>query len=225
MELLREINLISICVRVVLTLLIGALLGIERERKNRPAGFRTHMLVCLGAALVMMTNQYVYQTFQTADPVRMGAQVVSGIGFLGAGTIIITGKHQIKGITTAAGLWAAACCGLAIGIGFYEGAVICGLFIFWVMSMLNRLEEKIRKKAEVLDLYVEFTGKKPFSNFLIFSRANGLDVMDLQINKNKYAKDMVMSVVMTVKSQKKRDKNEVLELIEGFEGILYIEAM
>ena len=87
------------------------------------------------------------------------------------------------------------------------------------------LEEKIRKKAEVLDLYVEFTGKKPFSNFLIFSRANGLDVMDLQINKNKYAKDMVMSVVMTVKSQKKRDKNEVLELIEGFEGILYIEAM
>jgi len=225
MELLREINLISICVRVVLTLLIGALLGIERERKNRPAGFRTHMLVCLGAALVMMTNQYVYQTFQTSDPVRMGAQVVSGIGFLGAGTIIITGKHQIKGITTAAGLWAAACCGLAIGIGFYEGAVICGLFIFWVMSMLNRLEEKIRKKAEVLDLYVEFTGKKPFSNFLIFSRANGLDVMDLQINKNKYAKDMVMSVVMTVKSQKKRDKNEVLELIEGFEGILYIEAM
>ena len=72
---------------------------------------------------------------------------------------------------------------------------------------------------------MEFTGKKPFSNFLIFSRANGLDVMDLQINKNKYAKDMVMSVVMTVKSQKKRDKNEVLELIEGFEGILYIEAM
>jgi len=225
MELLREINLISICVRVVLTLLIGALLGIERERKNRPAGFRTHMLVCLGAALVMMTNQYVYQTFQTSDPVRMGAQVVSGIGFLGAGTIIITGKHQIKGITTAAGLWAAACCGLAIGIGFYEGAVIGGLFIFWVMSTLNRLEEKIKKKAEVLDLYVEFTGKKPFSNFLIFSRANGLDVMDLQINKNKYAKDMVMSVVMTVKSQKKRDKNEVLELIEGFEGILYIEAM
>ncbi|MBE5867256.1 MAG: MgtC/SapB family protein [Lachnospiraceae bacterium] len=225
MELLREINLISICVRVVLTLLIGAVLGIERERKNRPAGFRTHMLVCLGAALVMMTNQYVYQTFQTSDPVRMGAQVVSGIGFLGAGTIIITGKHQIKGITTAAGLWAAACCGLAIGIGFYEGAVIGGLFIFWVMSTLNRLEEKIKKKAEVLDLYVEFTGKKPFSNFLIFSRANGLDVMDLQINKNKYAKDMVMSVVMTVKSQKKRDKNEVLELIEGFEGILYIEAM
>lgn len=225
MELLREINFISICVRVVLTLLIGAVLGIERERKNRPAGFRTHMLVCLGSALVMMTNQYVYQTFQTSDPVRMGAQVVSGIGFLGAGTIIITGKHQIKGITTAAGLWTAACCGLAIGIGFYEGAVICGLFIFWVMSTLNRVEEKIRKKAEVLDLYVEFTGKKPFSNFLIFSRANGLDVMDLQINKNKYAKDLVMSVVMTVRSQKKRDKNEVLELIEDFEGVLYIEAM
>lgn len=225
MELLRELNMLSVCARVLLTLLIGAVLGIERERKNRPAGFRTHMLVCLGAALVMMTNQYAYQTFHTSDPVRMGAQVVSGIGFLGAGTILITGKHQIKGITTAAGLWAAACCGLAIGIGFYEGAIICGVFIFLVMSTMNKLEERIRKKSDVLDVYVEFVGKKPFSKFLVFARTNRLEVMDLQINKNKYAKDMVMSVIMTVKSQVNREKSEILELIEDFEGVLYIEAM
>ena len=102
---LREINLASVCLRIVLSLIIGGILGLERGRKNRPAGFRTYILVCLGSTLVMMTNQYVYQVFGTSDPTRMGAQVVSGISFLGAGTIIVTGRQQIKGITTAAGMW------------------------------------------------------------------------------------------------------------------------
>lgn len=129
-ELLQGINLVSVPVRIALSLLVGGLLGIERGRKNRPAGFRTYMLVCLGSTLVMMTNQYVYQTFSTSDPVRLGAQVISGIGFLGAGTIIVTGRNQIKGITTAAGMWTAAACGLAIGIGFYYGAILGGATIF-----------------------------------------------------------------------------------------------
>lgn len=225
MEMLRELNLLSICVRVLLTLLIGGLLGMERGRKNRPAGFRTHMLVCLGAALVMMTNQYVYQTFHTSDPVRMGAQVVSGIGFLGAGTIIVTGKQQIKGITTAAGLWAAACCGLAIGIGFYEGAIIGGILILVVVAPMNNLDDKIRSHSNVMELYIEFAGKKPFSTFLMYARENHLEIMDLQINKNKLAKDMGMSVILTVKSQVKREHSEILEMIEGVEGVQYIEEM
>lgn len=128
---LREINLASVCLRIVLSLIIGGILGLERGRKNRPAGFRTYILVCLGSTLVMMTNQYVYQVFGTSDPTRMGAQVVSGIGFLGAGTIIVTGRQQIKGITTAAGMWTSACCGLAIGIGFYEGAIAGGIIVFF----------------------------------------------------------------------------------------------
>jgi len=89
-------------------MLLGGILGIERGRKYRPAGFRTYMLVCLGTTIVMLTNQYVYERYGGGDPVRMGAQVISGIGFLGAGTIIVTGHNQVKGLTTAAGLWAAA---------------------------------------------------------------------------------------------------------------------
>lgn len=85
----------------------------------------------------MMTNQYIYQCFGVSDPARMGAQVISGIGFLGAGTIMVTGRHQIKGITTAAGLWTSACCGLAIGIGFYEAAVVGGIVIFLIMEFLE----------------------------------------------------------------------------------------
>jgi len=138
MEYLRELNLLSIIVRIVLAILIGGVLGLERERKNRPAGFRTYILVCLGAALVMMTNQYVYYNYATGDPVRMGAQVISGIGFLGAGTIIRNGS-SVKGLTTAASIWVVACIGLATGMGFYFGATIATVIIFLCLAHIKKL--------------------------------------------------------------------------------------
>ena len=115
---LREVTLLAVIIRIASAALFGGLLGLEREIKNRAAGLRTYMLVCVGACLVMVTNQYIFETFGASDPVRMGAQVVSGIGFLGAGTIIVTRRNQIKGLTTAAGLWSAAGVGLALGVGF-----------------------------------------------------------------------------------------------------------
>ncbi|NLN47211.1 MAG: MgtC/SapB family protein, partial [Clostridiaceae bacterium] len=137
---LRELNTLSIVVRMLFAILAGGVIGMERERKRRPAGFRTHMLVCLGSALVMMINQYIFYTFtQSSDPARLGAQVISGIGFLGAGTILITSRQQVRGLTTAAGLWASACMGLAIGIGFYEGALIACVCIFLTITLLDRL--------------------------------------------------------------------------------------
>ena len=109
--------LLEATIKMALALICGGVLGIERGRKKRPAGFRTYMLVCLGATLVMMTNEHICHAYGTGDMARMGAQVVNGIGFLGAGTIITTGHNRVKGLTTAAGLWAAACIGLAIGSG------------------------------------------------------------------------------------------------------------
>lgn len=126
---LHEPNIVTIVIRVLLALIIGGIIGLERESKKQAAGFRTYMLVCLGATLVMMTNQYICNVFEAGDPSRLGAQVISGIGFLGAGTIIVTRKSQVRGLTTAAGLWSAACIGLAIGIGFYEGAIVVGAAI------------------------------------------------------------------------------------------------
>ena len=114
---IREVTYGAIAVRIAVAVVLGGIIGLERGLKNRPAGLRTYMLVCVGACLIMVTNQYIYQVFGTGDPVRMGAQVVSGIGFLGAGTIVVTKRNQIKGLTTAAGLWAAAAVGLSVGIG------------------------------------------------------------------------------------------------------------
>ena len=124
-DFLREFSFLSILLRLLLAMLFGGVIGLERGRKRRAAGFRTYMLVCLGAALTMLLSQYLHRMLNTVwsgaaltiDVSRISAQVINGIGFLGAGTIIVTGRQQVKGLTTAAGLWASACMGIAIGAG------------------------------------------------------------------------------------------------------------
>ena len=142
---LRELNWASIVLRLTLAILCGGIIGIERGRKGRTAGFRTHVLVCIGATLTVLTNQYMMQYFGGGDPARLGAQVINGIGFLGAGTIIVTGRHKVKGLTTAAGLWASACLGVAIGAGFYEGALAGFAAIFLSIKVLPFVASAFRR--------------------------------------------------------------------------------
>ena len=139
---LTEYNTVSVLVRLALAVICGGLVGLERGRKRRPAGFRTHMLVCLGAAMTMLISQHLWLRGYTTDLSRLGAQVVSGIGFLGAGTILVTGRHQVKGLTTAAGLWASACIGLAIGAGCYLVALLSFAAVMVTITVLARLEQK-----------------------------------------------------------------------------------
>ncbi len=221
MEMLREINLLSIVLRLLIAILVGGILGLERERKNRPAGFRTYMLVCVGSALVMMTNQYVFQMYDVSDPVRMGAQVISGIGFLGAGTIIVTGRNKIKGITTAAGLWTAACCGLAIGIGFYEGALIGGAAIFLIVAAMQGFDRRIRRHARYLDLYLEFEQNYLLSEFMTFAKAANIELYDIHLEHSERA----VTVILTVCSRVKRPHNEVVQLISSAPGLQFIEEI
>ena len=122
---LRGASLAALVIKLVLAVILGGSIGLERGRKRRPAGFRTHILVCMGATLAMCISRYCVETLGiTVDVSRLGAQVINGIGFLGAGTIIVTRRQEVKGLTTAAGLWACACMGLAVGAGFFECAII-----------------------------------------------------------------------------------------------------
>ena len=163
---LRELNWASIVLRLTLAILCGGIIGIERGRKGRTAGFRTHVLVCIGATLTVLTNQYMMQYFGGGDPARLGAQVINGIGFLGAGTIIVTAHNRIKGLTTAAGLWASACVGLAVGIGLYEVALVSGASIFLVLTLLHRSELGLRRRSNVVEFYVELDPHVPLGSFL-----------------------------------------------------------
>lgn len=228
---LREFNLTSVVVRIILSIFIGGILGIERGRKHRPAGLRTYILVCLGATLVMMTNQYVYETYNVSDPVRLGAQVISGIGFLGAGTIVMTGRNRITGMTTAAGLWTAACSGLAIGIGFYEGAIIGGLAIVFTVSGLQGLDNWVKKKSKYLDVYIEYNGGKgAFCEFLQYAREHNFDVGDIQVSHQEVihtekGKQKTTSYILTVSSKVKRTHPEMLDILANEKGIQFIEEL
>ncbi|WHH57307.1 MgtC/SapB family protein [Petroclostridium sp. X23] len=147
----------TVIMRLLLAVVLSGLIGIEREDKNRPAGFRTHILVCVGSALVMITSEFIFYKYRgitNMDPGRMGSQVVSGIGFLGAGTIIRQGLN-VKGLTTAASLWAIACVGLAAGIGFYEGAIAGAIIIYLTLIFLSRFGKMLQSKASQLNLIVE----------------------------------------------------------------------
>jgi len=146
------INYSSI-IKIVLAAVIGGTIGIERERANRPAGFRTHILVCLAAAIIMDINLILTVDFPMTDPTRLGAQVISGIGFLGAGTIIKEGP-SVKGLTTAASLWSVACLGLVIGSGNYLIAIASTFVIFFTLKSFNRLEAHFMKEKRSVNLSI-----------------------------------------------------------------------
>lgn len=136
---------LSMFLRLVAACILGGIIGFEREHVHRPAGLRTHILVCVGSALVMVTSEFIYYRYSSqvnVDPARLGAQVISGIGFLGAGTIIKEGI-SVKGLTTAASLWAVSCIGIAVGIGFYSGAFIATVIIFLILVVIKKTQSTI----------------------------------------------------------------------------------
>lgn len=220
---IREVTYLAVALRIVVAILIGGLLGLERGMKNRPAGLRTYMLVCVGACLIMLTNQYIFQVFGTGDPVRMGAQVVSGIGFLGAGTIVVTRRNQIKGLTTAAGLWTAAGVGLALGVGFYEAALMGGLAMFFVITVLQRMDNNMHRRSRQMEVYIELSNEITLGDFLRSVRDKELDVYNVQREQESDSGNR--AYIATVKAKKRSNHLEVLELVQSAPGVAYLEEL
>jgi putative Mg2+ transporter-C (MgtC) family protein len=172
-QILNGLNIYSITFRLILAVLLGGMIGIDREDQFRPAGLRTHILVCLGTTIAMLTGEFIYKTYgNVGDPSRIGAQILSGIGFLGAGTIIVSGKH-VKGLTTAAGLWATACMGLAIGIGFYSLAILGGAFILFTLIILRYITSYLRRRSRSVQIYVELDSTAHVSDLLRYIKTSG----------------------------------------------------
>jgi putative Mg2+ transporter-C (MgtC) family protein len=164
MDLLHEVNVWSAGFRVLLALLLGGLIGLERGRHGRAAGLRTHILVCVGAAVAALVGLYSCQVLSLGgDAMRIGAQVISGIGFLGVGTILVRNRDKVTGLTTAAGLWATACIGLAVGVGFYSVALFAFLAVSLTMSLLIYLERAIKCKEIEYSCYIEITDAEDFN--------------------------------------------------------------
>ena len=222
---LRELTYMAVGVRILAALVVGGILGLERGMKNRPAGLRTYMLVCVGSCLIMMTNQFIFQATGTGDPTRMSAQVISGIGFLGAGTIVVTQHNQIKGLTTAAGLWACAAAGLALGIGFYEAALAGSVAIFVILTLLQRWDDRMHRKGRVFDIYFEVMEGYPLGELIRAVRDMGLEIFDIRMESDAVLSEGYSAFIATVKSKRRTEHTGILKEIRNLKGVHYLEEI
>lgn len=222
---MRELTLSAIVLRILTAVVLGGIIGRERGMKNRPAGLRTYMLVCIGACTVMMINQYTCQVYGTGDILRLGAQVISGIGFLGAGTIIVTSHNQIKGLTTAAGLWASACIGLSVGIGLYEAAFAAGLAVYMVLRVLHNWDFQLRSKTGVVDLYVELEEEATLGGFIRSVRSQGLELKNIQREEESFLGKSLTCFIVTIEGNRKMKADQIFSLVSGLDGVDYAEIL
>lgn len=220
---LYDINLVSVSLRIFLAFIFSGIIGLERGANRHPAGFRTYILVCIGATLAMMTNQFMLQTFGTGDPARLGAQVITGVGFLGVGTIIITGKNKIRGLTTAAGLWSAACLGLALGIGFYSGAVIAAIVIFISLALLPKLENYFYRRSRVMDIYIEVDNVENFRKIKQSIRTLDPSFYEVHISQSPPVSPAGIPFNISIRLPKDITHREAIETLEKMDGVLLVE--
>ena len=164
---MREFNVVTVLARIFLACLAGGILGAERGKHGRVAGMRTHILVCVGAALTILIGLFVVEKLGVGqDATRIAAQTISGIGFLGVGTIMVRGKSQVVGLTTAAGLWAASAIGLSFGAGFYEGGLLGTLVAILVNMLLPKIEYRYKLSRVSYVFYVEIASVYDVQTFV-----------------------------------------------------------
>lgn len=223
---LRETALLSVAVRMLLAVFCGGLIGIERECKRRPAGFRTHILICLGAAMTTLTSQYLALELQSdTDMARLGAQVIAGVGFIGAGTIIISRRQRVKGLTTAAGLWTSAIIGLALGAGFYEGAILTTLLVLLAELVFSRLEYRLAGSTPEVNLYLEFAGRHCLETVLRLCREKQVKILNLEITRFADSDRHNACAIFFLRLHKKVKVEALLETVGTVEGVVCVEAL
>lgn len=181
----RDLTTGAVVLRMLLAAAAGGAIGLEREFRRRPAGFRTHILICLGACITTMTSQYLLlEMHYYTDITRLGAQVVAGIGFVGAGAIVVTRSRQVKGLTTAAGLWVSAIIGLSLGAGFYEGGIYAMLLVLGAELVLTRFEYRTLRNSSRLNLYVEYETRPQLDGVLMLLEREHIKASRLEITRS-----------------------------------------
>ncbi len=221
----RGMDFLGVSFRLVLALICGGLIGLEREYKRRPAGFRTHILICIGAAITNMTNLYLLLTLHLyTDISRFGAQVIAGIGFIGAGTIIVTRRQHIKGLTTAAGLWVAAIIGLVIGAGYYELALFATAMVLLSELLLSKLEYRFAKAQRDVSLYVEYAQATAIEEIIRLVKAGNVKLSNLEISRVEDEAGQHYCAMLTLQSRKGGGA-ALVEQISAVKGVTSVEVL
>ena len=236
-DFLRGVSFPAVVIRLTAALLLGGLLGLERVRKRRPAGIRTYMLVCIGAALTMVLGQYTNVMLAShwaeaaqitgikADIARFSAQVINGIGFLGAGTVLVTGKQPVKGLTTAAGLWASACMGLAIGAGYLECALLAFLLIFICNRVLPHIETTIVENARNVNIYVEFNSLEDIGQIISQIKSVGATVYEVDIERKHSTSGLHPSACISLRLNQRKAHAKLILAISKLKCVYTIDEI
>ena len=216
--------------RILIAGICGGLIGYERNNRLKEAGIRTHLIVALAAALIMVVSKYGFSDVTTLkgvalDPSRIAAQIVTGVGFLGAGTIIITARQQVKGLTTAAGLWASACLGLAIGAGFYSCAFISMLFMIVCMYALPPLERRMTRRAHHMNISLEIESMEKLGSVVGHLHAQGARIFDFEVNRSGSAALPNFLCQFSAVLPDRRDHPELLAELSALDGVILIEEI
>ncbi len=234
---IRGVTLPALFIKMFLAVIFGGLIGLERGHKHRAAGSRTYMIVCLGATLTMILSFYESNIVtgnwheisemlgRKVDVTRFAEKVISGIGFLGAGTIIVTGRQEIKGLTTAAGLWTSACMGLAIGSGYYECAILAFFLILFTTVVLEKVSSWVVSRARNMDLYVEFEKMENLGEIISTIKGLGIQIFDVDIQREKQSNGVTIGAVISSRLPKKETHSHVMSKISKFDFVTVVDEI
>ena len=220
---LRSINFGTVLLRMLLAFISGAVIGSERSYKNRPAGFRTHILVCIGAATASMTGIYLFLNLGLpTDISRLGAQVVSGLGFIGAGTIIVTRNRTVKGLTTAAGLWASGVIGLSIGAGFYEGGIAATALVIVTETVFSQLNSRIKHSPD-FNITLHYHHKPALDQVMRTCKDSRIAITNLRVVSGNTSEKALYTAVLSLRPRIKLNHDELLTRIRAVKGVQDVE--
>lgn len=234
---IRGVTLPALFIKMLLAVIFGGLIGLERGHKHRAAGSRTYMIVCLGATLTMILSFYESNIVtvnwheisealgRKVDVTRFAEKVISGIGFLGAGTIIVTGRQEIKGLTTAAGLWTSACMGLAIGSGYYECAILAFFLILFTTVVLEKVSAWVVSRARNMDLYVEFERMENLGEIINTIKGLEIQIFDVDIQREKQSNGVTIGAVISSRLPKKETHSHVMSKISKFDFVTVVDEI
>ena len=222
---LQEFNGVSIILRLVLATLFGGIIGIEREVKGRTAGFRTFTLVCIGAALGTIVNLYLFEITQNTDVARIPASIISGIGFLGVGTIMITKRSHVKGLTTAAGLWVTASLGIALGAGMIWISVVGFALIMLTISLLQTISHYISAHNKHIDLYIEMAKESNVDELIKYIKNQNFQIVTMEKKREKITKECDMVINLSLNLRKKCNHDDIVHDISQIDGVCYLEEV
>ena len=222
----RDLTMVSMCIRLFLAVICGSIIGIEREFKRRPAGFRTHILICMGAAMTTLISEYLLvEMHLVTDIARIGAQVIAGIGFIGAGTIIVTRHQRVKGLTTAAGLWAVAIVGLAIGLGFYEAAILTTVLILIAEVVFTKIESFVMRSSPEVNLMLEYNDTDSLTALLLWLRQENVKLIHMEITRSPNAGDANAIAILALRLHKKCPVSRIMQYIGTLKGFISIDEL